>query len=177
MIGSEDQDGKQDKVDSAIAEYLEAVDLQSPFDLQQWLDRHQEIRSELMEFLATENDFGAVMLPKQLNDFNAAELTTDWARGTIDSQSQQQQPFAPSIRRSKIGPYVLKRLLGAGGMGQVYEASDPSGNLVAVKLLSSRWMRSEESLLRFKQEGEIASTINHPRCVFVRAADEDQGQP
>jgi uncharacterized RDD family membrane protein YckC len=175
MIGSEDQDGKQDKVDSAIAEYLEAVDLQSPFDLQQWLNRHQEIRSELMEFLATESDFGTAMLPKQLHDFNAAELTTDWARGTMDSQPQQ--PFAVSIRRSKIGPYVLKRLLGAGGMGQVYEASDPSGNLVAVKLLSSRWMRSEESLLRFKQEGEIASTINHPRCVFVRAADEDQGQP
>ena len=39
------------------------------------------------------------------------------------------------------------------------------------------WMRSEESLLRFKQEGEIASTINHPRCVFVRATYEDQGQP
>ena len=175
MIGSEDQDEKQDKVDSAIAEYLEAVDLQSPFDLQRWLDRHQEIRSELTEFLVTENDFGAAMLPKQLHDFNAAELTTDWPRGAMDSQPQQ--PFAPSIRRSKIGPYVLKRLLGAGGMGQVYEASDPSGNLVAVKLLSSRWMRSEESLLRFKQEGEIASTINHPRCVFVRAADEDQGQP
>ena len=175
MIGPEDQDRKQDIVDSAIAEYLEAVALQSPFDLQQWLDRHQEIRSELMEFLATENDFGAAMLPKQLHDFNAAELTTDWPRGMTESYPQQ--PFASSIRRSKIGPYVLKRLLGAGGMGQVYEASDPSGNLVAVKLLSSRWMRSEESLLRFKQEGEIASTINHPRCVFVRAADEDQGQP
>lgn len=174
MSGSEDQERIQDQVDAAIAEYLEAVDRQNPFDLQQWLDQRPEIRSELLEFLATENDFGAALLPKQLSDPNAAELTTDWPRGMSESHPQ---PFSSAIRRSRVGPYELKRLLGTGGMGQVYEAADPSGNLVAVKLLSSRWMQSEESLLRFKQEGEIASTINHPRCVFVRAADEDQGQP
>jgi hypothetical protein len=62
-------------------------------------------------------------------------------------------------------------------MGTVYEATDTAGNHVALKVLSNKWLNSPESLQRFKQEGRIASSINHPRCVFVKAADEDQGIP
>ncbi len=75
------------------------------------------------------------------------------------------------------GPYRLIRSLGSGGMGQVFEAIDQAGNHVAVKLLLARWMRSPRSLKRFRQEGQIASAISHPRCVFVKAADEEDGQP
>ena len=78
----------------------------------------------------------------------------------------------------EVGGYRLVRLLGAGGMGAVYEAEPPGGgDRVAVKLLSPRLASSPTSVERFKQEGRLASLLAHPRCVFVLAADTDAGRP
>jgi len=73
--------------------------------------------------------------------------------------------------------YRLGELLGQGGMGRVYRAVDSSGRSVALKLLSPDLACSPDALARFKQEGMIASQINHPHCVFVHRVDEDAGTP
>lgn len=63
-------------------------------------------------------------------------------------------------------------------MGTVYEAEDPaSGRRVALKLISSAYAGSAEAAERFRREGRLASTLAHPRCVFVFAADEEGGRP
>jgi uncharacterized RDD family membrane protein YckC len=63
-------------------------------------------------------------------------------------------------------------------MGAVYEAEEESsGRRVAVKLIAPSSDTSEDSVGRFRQEGRLAGTITHPRCVFVLAADEEHGQP
>lgn len=62
-------------------------------------------------------------------------------------------------------------------MGRVFRAEDSSGRAVALKLLSPDLARSSEAMARFKQEGLIASQINHPHCVFVHRVDEDSGTP
>jgi hypothetical protein len=77
-----------------------------------------------------------------------------------------------------IGGYRLLHRLGGGGMGAVYEAEDlTSGRHVALKLLLPEYAGSPDALLRFRQEGRLASTLAHPRCVFVLAADEEAGRP
>lgn len=77
-----------------------------------------------------------------------------------------------------VGGFRLVRLLGAGGMGSVYEAVEAhSGRRVAVKLIASESGVSKDTLERFRQEGRLASVIAHPRCVFVLAADEEAGRP
>lgn len=87
-------------------------------------------------------------------------------------------PASPDQIPSDIGGYHLLRLLGSGGMGAVYEAESPqTGNRVAIKLLSPRMASSATSVERFKQEGRLASQLAHPRCVFVIAADTDDGRP
>jgi hypothetical protein len=87
-------------------------------------------------------------------------------------------PTDPSQIPANIGGYHLLRLLGSGGMGAVYEAESPqTGNRVAIKLLSARMASSPVSVERFKQEGRLASQLAHPRCVFVIAADTDDGRP
>jgi hypothetical protein len=84
----------------------------------------------------------------------------------------------PGQSPTQIGGYRLLKLLGAGGMGAVYEAEHPAtGNRVAVKLLSPRLASSTASIERFRQEGRLASQLVHPRCVFVLAADTDAGRP
>jgi hypothetical protein len=77
-----------------------------------------------------------------------------------------------------IGGYRLLRRLGGGGMGAVYEAEEAaSGRRVALKLVLPEYAGSPETLVRFRQEGRLASTLVHPRCVFVLAADEEAGRP
>ncbi|HZT79710.1 MAG TPA: protein kinase, partial [Gemmataceae bacterium] len=77
-----------------------------------------------------------------------------------------------------VGGYRLLRSLGAGGMGTVYEAEETaSGRHVALKLLKPQAAASPESLERFRREGRLASQIAHPRCVFVYAADQEEGRP
>lgn len=76
-------------------------------------------------------------------------------------------------RRSRVGPYDVRRVLGAGGMGLVYAARAPSGEMVAVKVLNSR---DPEFVRRFRREAKIR--IDAPNVVEVKAAGEDeQGLP
>jgi serine/threonine protein kinase len=84
----------------------------------------------------------------------------------------------PQATPDQVGGYRLLKKLGAGGMGAVYEAEDmASGQRVALKLIKRGSDISDSSAQRFRQEGRLASSIAHPRCVFVITADEDRGQP
>jgi uncharacterized RDD family membrane protein YckC len=83
----------------------------------------------------------------------------------------------PAAEPDTIGGYRLLRPLGCGGMGTVYEAEEiASGRRVALKLISAN-SGSREAAERFRREGRLASALQHPRCVFVLAADEDAGRP
>jgi predicted ATPase/tRNA A-37 threonylcarbamoyl transferase component Bud32 len=66
-----------------------------------------------------------------------------------------------------LGPYVLTRPLGAGGMGEVYEATDTRlHRTVAVKIL--RLDTADLRLIeRFEQEARAASGLNHPNIVTI----------
>ena len=85
-------------------------------------------------------------------------------------------PRTPATQQM-VADYRLEHKLGEGGMGRVFKALDPQGRAVAIKLLSQHLTCSDEALQRFKQEGYIASQINHPHCVFVHRVDEDRGTP
>ncbi|MCE9563879.1 MAG: protein kinase [Planctomycetes bacterium] len=109
---------------------------------------------------------------------NAATRTAPFVPESSASSTGEDVPFGPDTAPKTIGGYKLLRLLGAGGMGAVYEAEAPGSSArVAVKLLSSRLASSPTSVERFKQEGRLASQLAHPRCVFVIAADADAGRP
>ena len=79
----------------------------------------------------------------------------------------------------RVKGYRLIRQLGRGGMGTVYEAEDSRhGRKVALKIIAPGYVDSQGAIERFRQEGRLASTLSHPRCVFVLEADEDSdGRP
>jgi len=70
---------------------------------------------------------------------------------------------------SKIGGrYQVVQLIGAGGMGRVFQAVDiETGKAVAAKVLTVSDEVSLDMLLRFQQEGAVLSTLNHPNIVGV----------
>jgi len=76
-----------------------------------------------------------------------------------------------------IGPYKVVKLLGAGGMGKVYQAHDPRLNRqVAVKLLSHYSAAEEERIRRFRQEAFAASALNHPNILTIYEIGDFEGQ-
>lgn len=64
---------------------------------------------------------------------------------------------------TRLGPYEIIALLGAGGMGEVYRVRDPRlGREVAIKVLPASFSRDLDRLRRFEQEARAASALNHP---------------
>lgn len=74
----------------------------------------------------------------------------------------------PLIGRVIDGKYQIKKLLGAGGMGSVYEAYHRViGKRVAVKVLHREFCSSPEIVQRFQREARAATSIGHPNIVDV----------
>jgi Protein kinase domain len=73
--------------------------------------------------------------------------------------------------------YVIQRLLGTGGMGEVYLAQHPRlPRQDALKILSSASTADEEFRARFKREAELAATLWHPHIVGVLDRGEFNGR-
>jgi hypothetical protein len=78
----------------------------------------------------------------------------------------------------RLGRYALLRFLGRGGFGEVWEAEDTgAGRSLALKILTQFRSSSPDVLLRFRREGQLAASLNHPRSVYVFGAEELQGHP
>ena len=72
-----------------------------------------------------------------------------------------------------IGPYKILSLLGAGGMGEVYRASDSQlKREVAVKVLASRFADDRECMKRFQREAHLLASLNHPNIAAIYGLQE-----
>ncbi len=61
-----------------------------------------------------------------------------------------------------LGQYKILDLLGKGGMGEVYRASDPKLDRdVAIKVLPEEFAKDEERLLRFQREAKLLASLDH----------------
>jgi serine/threonine-protein kinase len=75
----------------------------------------------------------------------------------------------------RLGSYQVVALIGAGGMGEVYRASDAKlGRVVALKVLPSGLQMDEQRLLRFEREAQILAALNHPNIATIHGF-EDSG--
>jgi eukaryotic-like serine/threonine-protein kinase len=69
----------------------------------------------------------------------------------------------------RVGNYVIKQLLGEGGMGEVYLAEHPTiGKRVALKVLHSELSSKEEVVTRFFHEAKAVNDIGHPNIVDIQ---------
>jgi hypothetical protein len=67
-----------------------------------------------------------------------------------------------------LGPYEIVAPLGAGGMGEVYRATDTTlDRAVAIKVLPEALAQDPERLARFAREARVLASLNHPHIAPV----------
>ena len=79
---------------------------------------------------------------------------------------------------SRVGGYALGRLLGEGGMGRVFAATDPAlGRPVAVKVMRPELAAKPDARQRFLREARAAAAVSHDHVVRIYQVGEDDGVP
>jgi len=78
----------------------------------------------------------------------------------------------------RLGPYAIVAPLGAGGMGEVYQATDTRLHReVALKVLPQEMASDPERLARFQREARSVAALNHPHIVTLYSVEESDGVP
>jgi len=81
-----------------------------------------------------------------------------------------------SLMGKELANYQIEKLLGAGGMGEVYLARDSKLNrMVALKILPWHFVADSERSARFQREARALSALNHPNLVTIYEVGEENG--
>ena len=77
------------------------------------------------------------------------------------------------IPGTRLGPYEIQSAIGAGGMGEVYRATDTNlGRDVAIKVLPEAFAQDPERIARFEREAKTLASLNHPNKAHVYGLEQ-----
>src|SRR5215472_3510182 len=79
----------------------------------------------------------------------------------------------PLSAGTRLGPYEILMPIGAGGMGEVYRATDTKlGRDVAVKVLPESFAQDADRMARFTREARVLAALNHPHIAQIYAVED-----
>jgi eukaryotic-like serine/threonine-protein kinase len=82
----------------------------------------------------------------------------------------------PLTSGTKLGPYEITGAIGAGGMGEVYRATDTRlDRTVAIKVLPQHLADTPDSKQRFEREARAVSGLNHPHICALYDVGSQNG--
>jgi eukaryotic-like serine/threonine-protein kinase len=77
---------------------------------------------------------------------------------------------------TRVGPYEVLELIGEGGMGRVYRATDTNlKRAVAIKVLPDTVVADADRLARFQREAEVLARLNHPNIAQIHGLEKFEG--
>jgi eukaryotic-like serine/threonine-protein kinase len=128
--------------------------------LKERVDRERKIKHEVLGRFEERHINLLKECPRCGACFDSSALTCDKDRSELS--------FSMPVERTVDGRYRLERLVGRGGMGAVYEATDLRLNRrVAVKILSGKMFGNREALRRFEREAQTSARLSHPNIITV----------
>jgi serine/threonine protein kinase len=75
-----------------------------------------------------------------------------------------------------LGNFTLETQIGAGGMGEVYQATDTKlGREVAIKVLPQEFAQDTDRVARFQREAKLLASLNHPNIAAIYGLEESSG--
>ena len=120
------------------------------------------LRVELKELLAAKGELGSSFLESPALAHVA--VRTSSSSSTVLPQG------------TKLGPYVIQSLIGAGGMGEVYRARDTRLNrTVALKILPASSSSDELRRQRLQREARAISALQHPHICTLHDVGQQDG--
>ena len=139
-----------------VKSLFDAALQRSPAEREQFLADNcsdESIRTEVLSLLHNHESAGNF-------------LPSEREQVPTDAASQRSEKFLSP--KTRLGPYEIAALLGAGGMGEVYRARDTRlGRDVAIKILPSIFANDPERHRRFEQEARAVAALNHPNILSV----------
>ncbi|MBI4749522.1 MAG: protein kinase [Acidobacteria bacterium] len=128
--------------------------------LKERVGREQTMRKQVLERLEEQN----INIVKECPDCGTCYDSTDEYCTKDNAELVLSLPVERVIERK----YRLEQLLGKGGMGAVYEATDLRLNRrVAIKIILSSMFGNPAALRRFEREARAVAMLNHPNVIAV----------
>jgi serine/threonine-protein kinase len=128
-----------------------------------------ELRAQLVRLLALAEDPEGGLRP---GGAFADPAFDDLAR---DLEAEDEPLLSPG---DSLGRFVIRGLLGQGGMGRVYRALDPAlGREVAIKAVSGELRDDGANLRRVEREARVLATLNHPNVGGIYGLEMIEGAP
>lgn len=121
---------------------------------------------------------GSVLLALRADAVERATLRRQFAEAKAEVVERVLDPVGPHPLEPTaiIAGYRVNRIVGRGGMGVVYSATQLTlGRDVALKLIAPERARDDAFRERFQSESRIAAAIEHPNVIPVYEAGEDEG--
>jgi len=98
------------------------------------------------------------------------------AAGFMESPAAAQFGSTADLTGRRLGVYAVGERIGAGGMGEVYQARDTKlGREVALKVLPAVFAGDRERLARFQREARVLASLNHPNVAQIHGLEEGDG--
>ncbi len=147
-----------------LAACLEALDTGQVREPRELLDRYPAFASQLAAFFADQDavDQAAAPLRYATQGVQTTTLYPPESRSGPDANAGD-LPLP-----ANFGDYELRRVIGRGGMGVVYEAHQKSLNrVVALKMLQAGHRDSAADIRRFQREAEMIAGLDHPHIVPI----------
>ena len=153
------------------------------------MDRWQQVSQLYHAALERDQSQRAAFLNEMCAGDAALRQEVEWllAQGKTAERSfaaHGRQVVAPRMTKNpvrsltgrQIGSYQIRSLLGTGGMGEVYRATDAKlGRDVALKVLPASFAQDPDRLRRFEREARLLAALNHPHIGAIYGFEESDG--
>src|SRR5216683_4943756 len=153
-------DQVDEDLEAVLANYLRAAEKGRAPERMELLARHPDLAPELAAFFAGQERFTRLAAPLR-------DAVSSAQESTIEDKLAE---------GGRLGDFRLRREVGRGGMGVVYEAEQISlRRRVALKVLPFAAALDPRQLQRFKNEALAAAHLRHENIVPVHAVGEERG--
>lgn len=152
------------QIDQLLDEALELPEAEREAFVELRSDGDEELKKSVLDLLKAQRE--------------ADDFLQDSAIRVMAKEIARERPKEElnSLINQKIGKYRIEKLIGQGGMGDVYLAFDEKmKRTIALKILPPDYVSNDERLRRFEIEAQAIASLNHPNIVTIYDVGEADG--